>query len=77
MEQRTVNITVTGDTANLATFTQLCKLLDFLGSTEASRDIHLSYDGDGAAGLHFDFGGTDVSRVEIPNIDEEIVIYFD
>lgn len=63
-----------GDDADLSRFIQLCKTIEHLSSVGASRDIRVLVDGDGSASLKFDFGDTNVDDVEVPNIDDEIVI---
>jgi hypothetical protein len=63
-----------GDDNDLSRFIQLCKTIEYLSSVGASRDIRVPVDGDGSASLKFDFGDTDVNDVEVPDIDDEIVI---
>lgn len=63
-----------GDDHDLSAFIQLCKTIQHLSSVGASRDIRVPVDGDGSASLRFDFGDTDVGDVEVPDIDNEIVI---
>lgn len=63
-----------GDDHDLSSFIQLCKTIQHLSSVGASRDIRVPVDGDGSASLRFDFGDTDVGDVEVPDIDDEIVI---
>lgn len=70
-----VDVRVTARNASdLAAFIQLCKTIENLGKIGASRDIRVLVDGDGSADLRFDFGDTDTDAVELPDIDDEIVI---
>jgi hypothetical protein len=59
---------------DLAAFIQLCKLIGQLCGVGASRDIRVAVDGDGSGALKFDFGDSDVSDVQVPDIDDELVI---
>jgi hypothetical protein len=73
--RRYIDIRVSsGNDEDLSSFIQLCKTVAYLSSVGASRDIRVSVDGDGSADLAFDFGETDADAIEIPNIDDEIVI---
>lgn len=77
MEKRYTTIKVTGREDHLTKFIQLCKTLKYLGSVGSTRTIKVWFDGDGAARLNFDYGDTDVSNVEIPNINDPIEISFE
>lgn len=69
-----ITVTVTGEEDQLAAFAQLCLLMGNLGAVGASRTIQIEYDGDGNAGLQFDFGTTDVTGVETPDFDDDAQI---
>lgn len=59
------------DNDDLASFVQLCKIIQYLCGVGSSRTIKVHVDGDGSAGLRFDFGETDVSKVETPKEEDE------
>lgn len=68
-----VVVTVTGPEDQLAAFVEACKAIETLGQVGASRDVIVPVDGDGAASLRFDYGETDVSEIEAPEIDGDDV----
>lgn len=62
-ERESIHLTVTGPPDQLAAFAEWCLTVEKLCGDGASRTVETDVDGDGAASLVFDFGGTDVSAL--------------
>jgi hypothetical protein len=64
VDLKKITVTVVAPEDQIRSFVQLCKTVQWLCDTGASRTVHLPVDGDGSGRMAFDFGNLDHSAVK-------------